>query len=801
MGSVACAGRWRRLHFQLLFALTVASAPATATPVPQLVAEVDISGTSDPTDVVFVPEKNQLYLATEDNPGGIPGRPEFYIFDMSVPAAPRLLGALNVGATVNKIAYQGRYVYLATAADAQELLVVDVLNPAAPRKVGAYDAPDAFDGLSVAVAGTTAYLGTADRRTVAGDEFYALNVSNPTAITKRGSYRVHSDVNDIALQGTDAYLATGLNIHELYVLNVANPAAIALRASVNVPGTVDATGVAYADGKIYLVTRHTTSVLYPDFFILSAANLSLLGSVNLQSPNTGVAVFRDRAYVTTMLGSRALAIVDVGNAARPKQIAAFAGGAAAAAVAVNGDRAYLANTGDTHELQVLDTTSLLRPNIIIVLTDDQRWDTLQYMPVLQEALVQRGVTFANAFVPTSECCPSRASVLTGEYAHNHGVLSNAPRIGGAPAFVGRDTSTIATWLKSIGYQTGMYGKYLNAYDLLCPPNTGACYVPPGWDEWHAFVNTPQSYNYKLVENGTINSYGNTAADYATDVLTAKAIEFIQSAKGKPFFLYLAPNVPHAELPSGISVPPVRYGSRYANVTFFQPPSYDEADLSDKPAALQNGPRASDPLGIFTYGSWTGAGRQRALESVLAVDDALARIDAALAATDQVSDTIVIFMSDNGLMHGEHRIWGVKECPYEECLRVPLVVRYPRLDGGTRVENRIALNCDLAPTIAELADVTPTAPVNGKSLVPVLRQDPVDWRTDFLIEWWRTPNPAAAYTGVRTEAWKYVEYHETGERELYDLVNDPYELQSLHANPAYDSVKAVLQRRLRELEVE
>jgi arylsulfatase A-like enzyme len=780
--------------------LTVLGAQAGATPVPQLVARVDINGTIDPTDVVSAAGTNRLYVATKDNPGGTPPNPEFYIFDVSSPATPRLLGSLNVGATVNKIAYQGQYAYLATAADAQELVVVDLSNPSAPVKVGSYDAPGNADGLSVAVVGTTAYLGTANNGAPGGYEFYALNVATPTAVTRRGAYKAGTDVNDIAVNGTDAYLATSRDSDELYVLNVANPAAIAVRRTYNAPGTADATGIAYASGKLYLVTRHLSGINRPDFFILSAASVSLLGSVSLDSENTSIAVFRDRAYVTTMLGAKALTIVDVTNPAQPAQIAAFAAGAGATAVAVNGDRTYLTTTADTQELQVLDTTSLLRPNVIVVMTDDQRYDVLQYMPILQQKLVERGVTFTNAFVPTSECCPSRSSFLTGEYAHNSGVLTNEPPIGGAPAFVGRDTSTIATWLKGIGYRTGLYGKYLNAYDLLCPPHTAACYVPPGWDEWHAFVNVPQSYNYKLVENGTIVSYGAGAVDYATDVLTSKAIQFIQGANGRPFFLLLTTNVPHAELPSGISVPPPRHAGAYVNVTFFHPPSYDEADLSDKPVALQNGPRANDPLGIFTYESWTRAARQRGLESLLAVDDAIADIDAALDATHQTADTIVVFFSDNGLMNGEHRIWGVKECAYEECIRVPMIVRYPRLNVAPRWEGRIAMNFDLAATFAELADVSPSSPINGMSLVPVLRQQPVNWRTDFLIEWWRGPAPVPTYTAVRTESWKYIE-HQNGERELYDLEADPYELQSLHADPAYDAIKASLKQRLEELEAE
>ena len=439
-----------------------------------------------------------------------------------------------------------------------------------------------------------------------------------------------------------------------------------------------------------------------------------------------------------------------------------------------------------------------RPNIIFIVSDDQRWDTLQYMPRVLERIADQGVSFTNAFVPTALCAPSRASMLTGQYAHTHGVLTLAIPTGGATLFVGPDASTLATWLQQAGYRTGMYGKYITDYNRQCPPYTTSCYTPPGWNDWHVFVQ--QGYfNYRLAENGSIISYGSTEAEYSTDVLAAKAVDFIVRANGQPFFLHLATAAPHQD--GGARPKPApRHVGLFAGIAPWRPPSYDEEDISDKPIWVQQMPRAADPVGIYlTHGTWTEAIRQAQLESAVAIDEAVEAIVSALDATGQADDTIIVYTSDNGLVWGEHREFAGKDSDFEESIRVPLIIRAPGLVGAPREESRLALNIDLAPTLAAAAGVTPTSPVDGASLLPLLRDEASPWRTDFLIEHFDFSSAGLFnYAGVRTDEWKYVEYPITGEAELYDLVNDPYELDSRHADPAYDGIKATLQSRLDEL---
>jgi N-acetylglucosamine-6-sulfatase len=414
----------------------------------------------------------------------------------------------------------------------------------------------------------------------------------------------------------------------------------------------------------------------------------------------------------------------------------------------------------------------IHPNIIVIVTDDQRWDTLAYMPHLQSQLVAQGVTFANAFAPTSLCCPARASILSGQYAHTHGVLDNA----GAINFFD-DSATLATWLHDASYRTALLGKYLNGYTTT--------YIPPGWDEWRAFTQREESYyyDYTLNENGVSVHYGTQPADYSTDVLAAKATAFIHASAGTPFFLYLAPAAPHAPF-----TPAPRHAGAFADVAPWRPPSYNEADVSDKPAWLQTQwPLGDEKVDNQHIGQ---------LETALAVDDALAGILQALDDTGQRSNTVIIFLSDQGVAWGEHR-WDSKRCPYEECIRMPLVMLYPGVTTPAIIRSEIVLNIDLAPTILELAGVSIPPSIEGNSLLPLLNNTAVNWRSDFLLEQWQGGSQVTSYTGMRNAAWKYVEY-ETGETELYDLAADPYELVNVAANPAYAQVLATLNGRLDEL---
>lgn len=411
-----------------------------------------------------------------------------------------------------------------------------------------------------------------------------------------------------------------------------------------------------------------------------------------------------------------------------------------------------------------------RPNVILIQTDDQRWDTLGFLPTVQGELAGKGVTFANSFVPNPVCCPSRASLLTGNHAHTHGVLTNGPPHGGALKFIGPDRETIAVWLQASGYRTAFFGKYLNGYRNYC--DATSCAIPPGWDEWWALA--PEDYfNYRLSENGPRVFHGSAPGEYSTDLLRDRLLAFLGAHPDEPVFVYFAPYAPHVSpAVAYLPVPAPRHEGAFAGLTPARPLSYLEVDVSDKPLFVR-GVEPPDAL----YLAFIDLQREIAFESLLAVDEAVAAILDTLERQGRLADTVVIFTSDNGYAYGEHRLFG-KLCPYEECIRVPLVVRYPRLLGDQpQVVEELVAVIDLAPTIAEWAQVPPgrIPPIDGRSLAAVAQGQRTGWRDALLLEQWEQRR----YAGVRTANRKYA-LHDTGERELYDLDADPFELSSVAA---------------------
>jgi N-acetylglucosamine-6-sulfatase len=398
------------------------------------------------------------------------------------------------------------------------------------------------------------------------------------------------------------------------------------------------------------------------------------------------------------------------------------------------------------------------PSVLLIVTDDQRWDTLWSMPEVQRSLVEHGVTFSESFTTSSLCCPSRASILTGEYPHTTGVYRQALPYGGFKAF--DDSTTIATALHAGGYHTGFFGKYLDSYqsDAL------AGYVPPGWDRWVAFVHS-EYFEYGLTIDGTVRRYGTEPEDYSTDVLAAETEDFIRESDGPVFALY-APPAPHdPAIPTGVDE------GRFADLPPWRPPSFNEPDVSDKPAHVQ----AMIPLGPDRT-AHDDALRINQYRTLQAVDRAVGRLLQALEDTGRLDDALVIFTSDNGLLWGEHR-WVKKEVPYEEAIRVPLVVRADRIvEEVPRTDGHLVANIDLAPTIAAAAGVA-LPDVEGRSLLPLLEGRSEGWRRALLIEHLRGTNPIPTYCAVRTTRYLFVSY-ETGERELYDLADDPFELANL-----------------------
>ena len=462
------------------------------------------------------------------------------------------------------------------------------------------------------------------------------------------------------------------------------------------------------------------------------------------------------------------------------------------------------------------------PNIVLILTDDMDARAVACLPNVQALLAEQGVSFSNAFVTTPLCCPSRASILRGQYAHNHGVLNNNGEDGGFPAFYrrGNEESTLATWLQDAGYRTALVGKYLNRY----PQEASITHVPPGWDTWAAFVSSDNEEdeggayynNYTLNLDGTLVHYGNDPEDYSTDVLNGIGVEFVREAVAAedPFFLYLAPFAPH-----GPSTPAERHRDAFAGAEAPRVPSFAEQDVSDKPAWVQ-AHRALTATDVDLIDER----HQRRLRSLLAVDEMVADLMQTLAATGALENTYVVFASDNGYQLGEHRLPAGKQAAYDESTRVPLIVRGPDILAGS-IEDALVLNIDWAPTFAELAGAATPEFVDGRSLVPFLTGgEPAAWRDQFLIERFErqrsngqskaslpatpvvdlppvpesriAPITAPPYLALRGNRYLYVEYT-NGERELYDVVADPYQLDNLAAT-ADETLLAALSADLARL---
>jgi arylsulfatase A-like enzyme len=443
-----------------------------------------------------------------------------------------------------------------------------------------------------------------------------------------------------------------------------------------------------------------------------------------------------------------------------------------------------------------------RPNIVVVMTDDQRPDDMVAMPRTRALIGDQGVTFENSIVSYPLCCPSRATFLTGQYAHNHGVETN-------DGFLDLDGSnTLPVWLRDAGYATGHVGKYLNGYGD--PDRT---LVPPGWAEWYGVLPDEEVaggdqvvFDYELNENGSAVAYGSDPADFKGDVLTAKALSFIdrRAPEETPFFLSVGYTAPHEGRPDEPSDEPCTRGPRtakpaprdlgaFAEAPLPRPPSFDEADVSD----MHRGVRERPSLSAARQASITQWHRCR-LASLLHVDAAVADIVAALDAEGELDNTLLVFTSDNGYFNGEHRIFRGKRHGYEEGLRVPLLVRGPGVPTGATVE-ALAANVDLAATIAEVAGATPGLPFDGTSLFDVFSA-PDPYR-EVVIENRRDVDQPVefnySYTGLRTARYTYLEY-ETGEHELFDLELDPHQLENVDADPAYAPVVEWLAERLETL---
>jgi arylsulfatase A-like enzyme len=444
-----------------------------------------------------------------------------------------------------------------------------------------------------------------------------------------------------------------------------------------------------------------------------------------------------------------------------------------------------------------------QPNIVVVMTDDQTQASLAKMPTVLAEVAAPGATFPGSFTNWPLCCPSRATFYSGQYAHNHGVIGNSAPQGGFTRF--NDSSALPVWLRQAGYRTIHVGKYLNGYGEGA---TDPTYVPPGWDEWNAATSgtTQTVYDYVINRDGSLVNYGATEADFKQDVFTDLAVDAInRNAPGGPFFLGVMYTAPHGAGPNPNPHPPSdcqssakpapRHAAAFDSEPLPQPPSFNEADVSDKPAGVQG-------LEPFTTADVERMQRRYRcrLESLLSVDEGVGRIVDALAAAGELDRTLIVFTSDNGFFAGEHRVQNGKNRVYEEAVRVPLVMRGPGIPEGVTVDD-LAINADLAATVLDAADASAGLPADGRSLLPAAAHpDRVRGRELLLEKGDIDDDPdddgptSGTFGAVRTARYVYVE-HGTGELELYDLEADPYQLQNLAADPAYDAVEAALAARL------
>jgi N-acetylglucosamine-6-sulfatase len=436
-----------------------------------------------------------------------------------------------------------------------------------------------------------------------------------------------------------------------------------------------------------------------------------------------------------------------------------------------------------------------RPNILFILVDDLRWDDLACAgnPFVKSPHIDRvareGTRFLNAFVTTPLCSPSRASFLTGQYAHTHGIIDNTDRSAASHRLV-----TFPRLLHDAGYETGYIGKWHMGNDAS---------PRPGFDDWLGMPGQGTSRNPALNDNGhEVKLNG-----YTTDLFTERALAFLRRPRSKPFFLYVSHKAIHPETeqradgslsdPTASNfIPADRHKTLYA-----------DAKIPRRPNALvapQGKPALERPIpGVPPLGPATGSSDEHIrgrLRMLAAVDEGMGRIFAALEESHQLENTVIIVAGDNGYFYGEHGLSVERRLAYEESVRIPLIIRWPRVVRAGGTPEALVLNIDLAPTLLELAQIKVPATMQGQSLVPVLRGEAVPWRTSFLVEYWSDkvfPRVAnMGYHAIRTERWKYVHYLELpGMDELYDLRADPFEMRNVIDDPNSRKARAEMESEL------
>jgi N-acetylglucosamine-6-sulfatase len=429
-----------------------------------------------------------------------------------------------------------------------------------------------------------------------------------------------------------------------------------------------------------------------------------------------------------------------------------------------------------------------RPNVVVILTDDQTVAMLEAMPATRRLIGGRGLTFTEAIAPFPLCCPSRATLISGRYATNHRIATNAIDRRATPeleqAYLDLERTSLPTTLQAAGYFTGFVGKDLHGY--LTDPQP-----PAGWDDWRSVVDLETYQSATLSDNGRIEEHPR----HLTDVLADEAVQMIEqaSADDRPFFVELSNFAPHSASEGPVWAP--RHADLFGGVRAPRTPAFGEADARDK----------RNPHPPLTRQATAQIDRhwRASLRSLQAVDEAVARVVGALRAAGELEDTMLVFTSDNGYFYGEHRLPNEKYLPYESSIRVPWLMAGPMVppeDRGDAVDVPVA-GIDLLPTILHYAGVRPPVPVDGVSVHRVLEGGrPRAWaqQRHLLLYGRRTNGCSCApdYSGVRTTRWMY--WTSQHGDELYDLAVDPHELTNLADDPAYRAIVHALDASRRAL---
>jgi N-acetylglucosamine-6-sulfatase len=440
----------------------------------------------------------------------------------------------------------------------------------------------------------------------------------------------------------------------------------------------------------------------------------------------------------------------------------------------------------THSLRSLAAdVKTRRRNILFILIDDMRFDSMSCMghPFLKtpnlDRMAENGILFENGFVTTSLCSPSRASILTGQYAHIHGVLDNATLL---PA----GTETFPAALQKAGYETAFIGKWHMGGSTDEPR--------PGFDHWVSFrgqgTYTNPTFN---VDGDRLRREG-----YVTDLITEYCVNWLKERKDKPFFLYMSHKAVHADF-----VPAPRHKDAFSDVKISHPPSMANTPENYEGKPLWVRRQRHSWHGVdYMYHDHTDFDRFIIdyHRTMLGVDDSVGTVMNTLDQLGLLDSTLVIFTSDNGFLHGEHGLID-KRCMYEESIKVPLIVHCPERVPGGRRSQRLVLNVDIVPTILDAAGLPIPQSVQGASFLPVACGESIPWRDAMLYEYfWERPFvQTPTVFGVRSERYKYCWYHGVFDlNELYDLREDPHEMRNLIDDPGCFGLRREMETKLREL---